>query len=249
MSYTLYPIPYSLYLIPSGNSLKTTNFIPPPTTPKNMKTLNRRNFVKSSALISSGLMGFGLSAVSKPSTLENSVYMIGPMEGYSPQIGTIVSMLNYNRHTILSMVKKMSMKELDHLHDEHANTIGALLLHLGATEKFYQINTFEGRQDYNEEEKKAWGSAMELGDEGRKNIKGKEVQYYIDAITAVREKTLSELKNKDDKWLLAVDPEWSKERPLNTYWKWFHVCEHEANHRGQIAWLRSRLPGAKPGND
>ena len=214
-----------------------------------MNTLNRRNFVKSSALISSGLLGFGPSALSKPATLENSVYVIGPMEGYSPQIGTIVSMLNYNRHTILSMVKKMTMQELDNLHDNHANSIGALLMHLGATEKFYQINTFEGRQDYNDEEKKIWGAAMSLGDEGRKNIKGKEVQYYIDEITAVREKTLSELKNRDDKWLLAVDPEWSKERPLNTYWKWFHVCEHEANHRGQIAFLRSRLPGAKPGND
>jgi uncharacterized damage-inducible protein DinB len=224
------------------------NFIPPPTL-KKMKTLSRRNFVRSSALMSTGLLGLGATAHDLPGLNENSVYMIGPVEGYSPQVGTIVSMLNYNRHTILNMVKKMTMKELDYLHDNHANTIGALLLHLGATEKFYQINTFEGRQDYNDEEKKAWGAAMGLGDEGRKNIKGKEVQYYIDEITAVREKTLTELKNKDDNWLLAVDPEWSKERPLNTYWKWFHVCEHEANHRGQIAWLKSRLPGAKPGND
>jgi hypothetical protein len=213
-----------------------------------MRPLSRRNFVKSSALISTGLFGLGTTAYGIPGT-ESSVYVIGPLEGYSPQVGTIVSMLNYNRHTILNLVKSMSLKELDHLHDDNSNTIGSLLLHLGATEKFYQINTFEGRQDFNEEEKKVWGAAMSLGDEGRKNIKGKEVQYYIDAITAVREKTLSDLKNKDDNWLLAVDPEWSKERPLNTYWKWFHVCEHEANHRGQIAWLRSRLPGAKPGND
>ena len=99
-----------------------------------MKTLNRRNFVRSSALISSGFLGFCSSALSKPAVLESSVYVIGPIEGYSPQIGTIVSMLNYNRHTILSMVKKMTMKELDHLHDNHANTIGALLMHLGATE-------------------------------------------------------------------------------------------------------------------
>ena len=88
------------------------------------------------------------------------------------------------------------MKELDYLHDANANTIGALVMHLGATEKFYQINTFEGRQDFNDEEKKIWGSAMSLGDEGRQNIKGKEAQFYIDAITAVRTKTLEELKKK-----------------------------------------------------
>jgi hypothetical protein len=217
-----------------------------------MKPLNRRNFVKATAAVSTGFFGIApLSTIgyAKSASSDNSVFVIGPMEGYSPQIGTLVSMLNYNRFTIVNMIKSMSVKELDYLHDAHANTIGSLVLHLGATEKFYQINTFEGRQDFNDEEEKIWGAAMKLGDEGRKNIKGKEAQYYIEAITDVRAKTLEELKTKDDNWLLAVDPEWSKERSLNTYWKWFHVCEHEANHRGQIAWLRSRLPGAKAGNE
>jgi len=215
--------------------------------------MGRRNFIQNSAAITTGLIG--LTCLDHPahaaefSPADTSLFVIGPMEGYSTQIGTLVSMLNYNRSTVVNLVKSMSIKELDHLHDASSNTIGALILHLGATEKFYQINTFEGRQDFNDEEKKIWGSAMSLGDEGRQNIKGKDVQYYIDAITAVREKTLEELKKKDDKWLLAVDREWSKERPLNTYWKWFHVCEHESNHRGQISWLKSRLPGAKPSKE
>ena len=213
--------------------------------------LARRNFLKASAGITTSLMGLaGLNQIANAKgTFEDSVFVIGPMEGYSPQIGTLVSMLNYNRYTILNAVKALTMQQLDYVHDAHANSIGALVMHLGATEKFYQINTFDGRQDYNDEEAKVWGAAMSLGDEGRKNIKGKEVQYYIDAITSVRQKTLAEFKKKDDKWLMAIDPEWSKEQPLNTYWKWFHVCEHEANHRGQIAWLKSRLPGAKPASD
>lgn len=214
--------------------------------------IDRRSFVKTSAAISTSLLGLSVPnglAMTINNPADSSVFVIGPIEGYSTQIGTLVSMLNYNRYTIISMVKSMSMKDLDYLHDAHANTIGSLLMHLGATEKYYQINTFEGRQDFNDDEKKKWGAAMTLGEEGRKNIKGKEVQYYIDEITSVRRATLDELKKKDDKWLLAIDPEWSKENPLNTYWKWFHVCEHEANHRGQIAWLRSRLPGAKPGSE
>ena len=213
-------------------------------------SIGRRNFIQNSAAITTGLLGLtGFSHAASANEFpmaDGSVFVIGPTDGYSTQIGTLVSMLNYNRYTIINMVKSMTVIELDYLQDANANTIGALILHLGATEKFYQINTFEGRQDYNDEEKRRWGHAMSLGEEGRQNIKGKDAQYYIDAITMVREKTLEELKKKDDKWLLAVDPEWSKERPLNTYWKWFHVCEHEANHRGQIAWLKSRLPGAKP---
>ena len=216
-----------------------------------MKTShNRRNFIRTASALTVGITGLSsLHLTYAKKTLESSVFVIGPQAGYSPQIGTLISMLNYNRYTIVKMVQSMTKVELDYLHDPKANTIGAMILHLGATEKYYQINTFEGRQDFNEEEKKTWGAAMSLGDEGRKNIKGHDVKYYLDIINEVRQKTLEELKKKDDEWLLAIDPLWSKEEPLNTYWKWFHVCEHESNHRGQIAWLKSRLPGGKPGKD
>ena len=216
-------------------------------------SITRRNFIATATALTVGtssLKTFAEEAkVDKPE-IKSGIYTIGPIEGYSPQIGTLISMLNYNRQTVVNMVKAMSMKELDHLHDEKANTIGALIMHLGATEKFYQINTFEGRQEFNEEEKKIWNAPMSLGDEGRKNIKGHEVKYYLDTITEVRQKTLEEFKKKDDAWLMVIDPVWSeKDEPLNTYWKWFHVCEHESNHRGQMAWLKSRLPGAKPAKD
>jgi uncharacterized damage-inducible protein DinB len=215
---------------------------------------SRRQFVKTTAALATGFLG--LPALMQPAMAndfmqEEQPFMIGPLEGYSPHIGALVSMLNYNRRTVINAVKSLTMAELDHLHDPKANTIGALVLHLGAVDKFYQINTFEGRQEFNEEEKKVWNAAMNLGDEGRRTIKGKDVKFYLDTINQVRQKTLDELKKRDDKWLLAMDPQWSQngKRPLNTYWKWFHVCEHEANHRGQITWLKGRLPGAKETND
>lgn len=216
-------------------------------------SINRRKFFKSSATLAAGFTAcnlFGPMAYANEFADEKSLYVIGPMEGYTPHVGTLVSMLNYNRQTIINAVKGLTMAELDFLFDAKANTIGALVLHLGAIEKFYQVNTFEGRQDLNENEKKDWEPAMNLGDLGRKAIKGQEVKYYLDRIAEVREKTLAEFKKKDDAWLLAVDPEWSKRRgSLNTYWKWFHVCEHESNHRGQITWLKGRLPGAKASSD
>lgn len=184
-----------------------------------------------------------------PAPPENNLLVVGPVEGYSPMIGTLVSMMRYNRDTIIRTVKDLTQTQLDHLFDAKANTIGALIMHLGATDKFYQINTFEGRQEFNEAEKKDWGPAMELGDAGRNEIKGHDAQYYLDKINAVRDETLAKLKTKDDKWLLALDPIWSKQQPVNTYWKWFHVCEHESNHRGQMTWLKGRLPGMKAGKE
>ncbi len=204
----------------------------------------RRNFLKSAAAMTAGavlpMTSFGAAApmVMAPDT----IMVIGPREGYSPQIGTLVSMLNYMRAAVLNYSGGLSQKQLDYLFDKDANTIGAMLLHLAATEKFYQINTFEGRQEFNDEEKKMWEAPMSLGDLGRKEIKGHDLDYYVSILTEVRSKTLEVLKTKDDEWLMAVDPEWSNaERSVNTYWKWFHVCEHESNHGGQIKFLKSRV--------
>lgn len=209
----------------------------------------RRHFIKSTAALATGMFALADDSQAKHDAAADSLLVIGPTEGYTPQIGTLVSMLNYNRDTINRAVSSLTVAQLDHLHDPQSNTIAALVMHLGAVDKFYQINTFEGRQEFNEAEQKTWGAAMELGDAGRKEIKGHDAKYYLDMIGAVRQKTLELLKQKDDQWLLAIDPVWSRDRSINTYWKWFHVCEHESNHRGQITWLKGRLPGAKPGKD
>ena len=82
-------------------------------------------------------------------------------------------------------------------------------------------------------------------DDGRKDIKGHDLAYYTSILAEVREKSLAEFKKRDDAWIMAVDKDWGW-GPTNNYCKWFHVCEHEAHHTGQIALLRKRLPGAKP---
>lgn len=116
--------------------------------------------------------------------------------------------------------------------------IGAMLMHLAATEMYYQANTFEGRSEPNEAEKKHWGAAMELGDAGRNAIKGNKLDYYLDALNEVRNKTKKEFKQRDDAWLMKVDPKFFGGQPTNNYCKWFHVAEHESNHNGHIKWIR-----------
>ena len=124
--------------------------------------------------------------------------------------------------------------DLDFLLDAKANTIGALLLHLAATETYYQLHTFQGMAwgAWPDAVKQKWEAASALGDAGRKTIKGKEPDYYLGVLKETRDKTLTELKKRDDKWLFAVDTTWPW-GPTNNYCKWFHVCEHEANHNGR----------------
>ena len=149
------------------------------------------------------------------------------------------------RHAPVSAVKGMSQADLDHLFDAEANSIGALLLHLAAAETFYQYHTFYGRKwaDLPPEAAQKWGAPMELGDQGRKSIKGHDLDFYLAALQETRAKTLAELAKRDDAWLMTVDKDWPW-GPTNNYCKWFHVCEHESHHSGQIEFLKKRLPGA-----
>jgi hypothetical protein len=70
---------------------------------------------------------------------------------------------------------------LDYLVDRIANTIGALMLHLAATETYYQLNTFESKKwdTWPDSVKQQWDAAMNLGDAGRKTIKGNDRDYYL----------------------------------------------------------------------
>jgi hypothetical protein len=178
---------------------------------------------------------------------DDKVGIIGPREGYSPQIGTLVSMMEFMRSQVINNTKGLTMEQLDWLMDDKANTIGAMMYHLAATDAFYHEHTFKGVEwgKFGGDLQKKFGVAMELGDEGRKTIKGNNLDFYLNLLQETRESTLAEFRKRDDAWFQIVDKDWG----WNNYGKWFHVCEHEGNHDGQIKLLKSRLPGAKTGKE
>lgn len=208
---------------------------------------SRRNFIKKTAALTVGagaLITNPRSIMAKTISQQgiNGINIVGPKEGYTPEIGTLVSMMNWMRNTMLRPVYGMSQKDLDYLHDSESNSIGAMLMHLVATERFYQINTFTDGKHYEpgRQADKMYEAASNLGDDGRKTFKGKELDYYLEKLSECREFSLKELATYDDSWLEIVDTQfWGS--PTNNYCKWFHVAEHESNHNGQIKYLKSRL--------
>ena len=82
---------------------------------------------------------------------------------------------------------------------------------------------------------------MSLGEEGRKQIKGNDINFYLSKLEAVREVTKKDFAKRDDKWLMKSEP-FFENKPTNNYCKWFHVCEHESNHNGQMKLIKKRLP-------
>ena len=169
---------------------------------------------------------------------EQDLFLITEIPGFTPQIGRLVSMMNYVRSTTLSAVAGLSVSELDYLYDSQSNSIGALLSHIAAAEVGYQAATFFGR-GLDEQERQEWGAALDLGERARREIRGHELDHYVSRLERVRATTLAELGRRTDQWL---DERTSSTggREVNNYFKWFHVFGHEINHRGQMRWLRTR---------
>jgi uncharacterized damage-inducible protein DinB len=170
--------------------------------------------------------------------MEESLLRIGALPGYSPAVGRLVGILLYARATTIQAVDGLTLAELDHLHDERSNSIGALLAHVAVVERAYQVLTFEDRA-LSAEENSRWASALKLGPEGRRTLRGQPLQHYLEQLAAIRRNTLDALALRDDAWL---DRAVTAAPKINTHWAWFHVAEDEINHRGQIRWLRARLP-------
>lgn len=172
--------------------------------------------------------------------------VFGARDGFSPQIGMFVSQLNWMRRVVLSRLENLSIEDLDWLPYPDANSIGALLIHLTAAEVYYGLNTFDALPwgSYPYEIRKKWGAAMGLGETARVRFKGHDLQYYLSHLADAREKTLSEFGKRDDEWFMAVDTTWGW-GPTNNFCKWFHVCEHESHHLGQIDLILKQLPSRK----
>ena len=167
----------------------------------------------------------------------SSSFRLEPLPGYAPTIGRLVGILLYARQTTLAAVEGLSVAELDHLHDDASNSIGALLAHIAAVERAYHGLTFEERTP-SAEENAAWGPALTLGAEGRRLLRNEPLEHYVHELSEARRVTLEGLAARDDAWLeqpLRAAP------AMNGHFAWFHVAEDEINHRGQIRWLRARL--------
>ena len=214
-----------------------------------MKTPNlnskRRRFFKDSALLAAGVMTLPLTSMAKDVKTFSSddLYLLGPMEGYSPHVGALLSSMNMMRAWVVHQVKGLTTEQLDFQVDDQSNSIGAMLWHLAATEKYYQLNTFDNMSwgSWSDEIKKEWDIPMGLGAKGREVIKGNSLEFYLEKLESVRAVTKEEFAKRDDDWLMESEP-FFQSLPTNNYAKWFHVCEHESNHNGQIKFIKKRLP-------
>ena len=96
---------------------------------------NRRNFLKGGVGMAVGLSALA-AALPVTTAAAEEAWIVGPQPGFTPEVGTLTSMLAFTREQVVDNVKGLSQQDLDFLLDAKANTIGALLLHLVEEQKF-----------------------------------------------------------------------------------------------------------------
>jgi len=118
---------------------------------------------------------------------------IEPISGYSPAVGC---MLTYVRATTFAAVDGMTMKELDHLHDSQSKSFGALLAHIAAEERSYQVMTFEDRSLSSDENAQSSAAlkletdALARGDAGRPGRQGRRMVGALSDISSKDQRAL-----------------------------------------------------------
>lgn len=172
-------------------------------------------------------------------TLENKRFIVGNKSGYTPMTGRLLTMMDYTRTTTLDAVDGLTVEELDYRINGKGNSIGCLLYHMACLEEIYQISTFEDR-DFTKEELQRLIVGFELGEKAHVEIKDKEINFYLEQLSKVRERTLDLFKQIEDAWLDEVSP-FGPDHVANNYFRWFHVFEDELNHRGQIRLIRNHM--------
>lgn len=151
-------------------------------------------------------------------------------------IGVILSSF-YNLEVKLKRnVQSLTAQEVDYKQNRKTNSIGALIVHLAAVETYYQVLSFENRE-LNEIERDQWQIALDLGFKAQEKYKKYPIGHYLDILKVVRQKTIKELKKRNDTWLDKV--------PLNSiynhHYNWLHVLEHYSYHIGQILLLKKLM--------
>lgn len=165
----------------------------------------------------------------------DDLYRIGPRAGYAPAVGVLAAMLTNARHTLRKAVRDLPPAALHAAPAGARNSIGAILAHLAAAERMFQVMTFEDRR-FDEAEEASWGPAFRY-DAGAADGTG--LDELRTRLEEVREATLAGLRERDDAWLAAPRPFFG--HAANNHYYWFHYLQDEVRHTGQIILIRKYL--------
>jgi uncharacterized damage-inducible protein DinB len=161
--------------------------------------------------------------------------------GCMPTVGKYLSLMEDVRRRTLEYAEGLTAEQLSWHPNPKVESIGTLLLHIAAAEHSY-IQEDIMRIPMGEEWKIAFPIRFNIP-----QVSGKELQYYMNKLNEVRVETRKVLINLlDDDLEKVISPlepaAGNEEIEFSIEWLLYHLIEHEAHHKGQIAVMKRLLP-------
>ena len=164
-----------------------------------------------------------------------------PYAGYPPRIGRYLTQMEDVRRQVKKYVDGLTAEQLAWHPNDKTESIGTVLLHIAAVECSW-IGEDIMRRPMDEEWKIAFPIRFDIP-----QISGQPLEYYLKTLDVVREQTKVDLKSIEDEDLDRLftpldggDP--SDTAQFSLEWILYHVIDHEAHHKGQIAVMKRLLP-------
>lgn len=168
---------------------------------------------------------------------------IAPAPGFDPRIGLYFAMLEDVRERTKRYVEGLSQRQLEWYPNPKVESTGTLLVHIAAVELSW-IQEDIMRQPMGEEWKAGFPIRFDIP-----QIADESLEYYIgllDSTRAVTRDVLAGLTDADlPRAVVSLDDEENPDaRQYTIEWILYHLVEHEAHHKGQIAVMKRLLPDA-----
>ena len=166
---------------------------------------------------------------------------IAAVPGFVPKVGQFVAQLEDVRRQLKKYVEGLTPEQLSWFPNPKVESIGTLLLHIAAVECSWIGEDIMRRPMADD-----WKIAFPIRF-GIPQITGQPLDFYLKTLDAVREQTKKDLAtlHEDDlpRLITPLDPgDPSSTMKFTTEWILYHVIEHEAHHKGQIAVTKRLLP-------
>ena len=162
---------------------------------------------------------------------------------FTPRIGRLIWQMDDVRRQVLRAVEGLSAAQLSWHPDPRCESIGTLLLHIAAVERSW-IGEDIMRRPMEPEE---WNAAFAIR-LNQPQIEGQPLEYFLAVLKREREQCYTDLcgfTDADlDRAITPLDPgdPANAENQFTMEWILYHVMEHEAHHKGQIALMKRLLP-------
>src|ERR1044071_6149793 len=125
--------------------------------------------------------------------IKNKALLVKPLEGFSPQVGALLSMMEVARATTKHRVSQLNSEQLDWRFDPQSNSVGMLLGHIAALEELYTIEHIEQRAAT--EEENAWLTPrLDLGRAGLLAMQGTDLDAYLTKLDKGRARLIEALR-------------------------------------------------------